>query len=75
MVLVYADIATTSTTPLSTSRFSPPPPWPCALWVRCSGYGPTAGRGPKMVDVSFYSVIDFCVPAPNFTVLVILRLL
>lgn len=68
-----------STTPRPTSRFSPPPPWPCApvgallfgLWADRVGR-----RVPLMVDVSFYSVIGFlCAFAPNFTVLVILRLL
>ena len=45
---------------------------------RCSGCGPTGSgdASPLIVDVCFYSLVGFvCAFAPNFTVLLVLRLL
>lgn len=79
VVLVYADIATTShhtktdVAFLTTATLAMRPVGALlfGLWADRVGR-----RVPLMVDVSFYSVIGFlCAFAPNFTVLVILRLL
>lgn len=79
MVLVYADIATTfhhtktDVAFLTTATLAMRPVGALlfGLWADRVGR-----RVPLMVDVSFYSVIGFlCAFAPNFTVLVILRLL
>ncbi|CKP10436.1 sialic acid-transport membrane protein nanT [Mycobacterium tuberculosis] len=79
VVLVYADIATTfhhtktDVAFLTTATLAMRPVGALlfGLWADRVGR-----RGPLMVDVSFYSVIGFlCAFAPNFTVLVILRLL
>lgn len=79
VVLVYADIATTfhhSKTDVAflttaTLAMRPVGALLFGLWADRVGR-----RVPLMVDVSFYSVIGFlCAFAPNFTVLVILRLL
>lgn len=78
VVLVYADIATTfhHTTDVAflttaTLAMRPVGALLFGLWADRVGR-----RVPLMVDVSFYSVIGFlCAFAPNFTVLVILRLL
>lgn len=79
VVLVYADIATTfhhtktDVAFLTTATLAMRPVGALlfALWADRVGR-----RVPLMVDVSFYSVIGFlCAFAPNFTVLVILRLL
>ena len=44
--------------------------------VRAVGRPGRAGGSPLMVDVSFYSIVGFaCAFAPNFTVLLVLRLL
>lgn len=78
-VLVYADIATTfhhtktDVAFLTTATLAMRPVGALlfGLWADRVGR-----RVPLMVDVSFYSVIGFlCAFAPNFTVLVILRLL
>lgn len=79
VVLVYADIATTfhhtktDVAFLTTATLAMRPVGALlfGLWADRVGR-----RVPLMVDVSFYSVIGFlCAFAPNFTVLVILRLL
>lgn len=79
VVLVYADIATTfhhtktDVAFLTTATLAMRPVGALlfGLWADRVGR-----RIPLMVDVSFYSVIGFlCAFAPNFTVLVILRLL
>jgi MFS transporter, SHS family, lactate transporter len=79
VVLVYADIAKTfhrSTTEVAflttaTLLMRPVGALLFGLWADRVGR-----RLPLMVDVSFYSVVGFlCAFAPNFTVLVILRLL
>lgn len=79
VVLVYADIATTfhhtktDVAFLTTAALAMRPVGALlfGLWADRVGR-----RVPLMVDVSFYSVIGFlCAFAPNFTVLVILRLL
>lgn len=79
VVLVYADIATTfhhtktDVAFLTTATLAVRPVGALlfGLWADRVGR-----RVPLMVDVSFYSVIGFlCAFAPNFTVLVILRLL
>lgn len=79
VVLVYADIATTfhhtktEVAFLTTATLAMRPVGALlfGLWADRVGR-----RVPLMVDVSFYSVIGFlCAFAPNFTVLVILRLL
>lgn len=79
VVLVYADIATTfhhtktDVAFLTTATLAMRPMGALlfGLWADRVGR-----RVPLMVDVSFYSVIGFlCAFAPNFTVLVILRLL
>lgn len=79
VVLVYADIATTfhhtktDVAFLTTASLAMRPVGALlfGLWADRVGR-----RVPLMVDVSFYSVIGFlCAFAPNFTVLVILRLL
>lgn len=79
VVLVYADIATTfhhtktDVAFLTTATLAMRPVGALlfGLWADQVGR-----RVPLMVDVSFYSVIGFlCAFAPNFTVLVILRLL
>lgn len=79
VVLVYADIATTfhhtktDVAFLTTATLAMRPVGAVlfGLWADRVGR-----RVPLMVDVSFYSVIGFlCAFAPNFTVLVILRLL
>lgn len=79
VVLVYADIATTfhhtktDVAFLTTATLAMRPVGALlfGLWANRVGR-----RVPLMVDVSFYSVIGFlCAFAPNFTVLVILRLL
>lgn len=79
VVLVYADIATTfhhtktDVAFLTTATLAMRPVGALlfGLWADRVGR-----RVPLMVDVSFYSVIRFlCAFAPNFTVLVILRLL
>lgn len=79
VVLVYADIATTfhhtktdvAFLTTATLAMRPVGALPFGLWADRVGR-----RVPLMVDVSFYSVIGFlCAFAPNFTVLVILRLL
>lgn len=79
VVLVYADIATTfhhtktDVAFLTTATLAMRPVGALlfGLWPDRVGR-----RVPLMVDVSFYSVIGFlCAFAPNFTVLVILRLL
>lgn len=79
VVLVYADIATTfhhtktDVAFLTTATLAMRPVGALlfGLWSDRVGR-----RVPLMVDVSFYSVIGFlCAFAPNFTVLVILRLL
>lgn len=79
VVLVYADIATTfhhtktDVAFLTTATLAMRPVGALlfGLWADRVGR-----RVPLMVDVSFYSVIGFLCPfAPNFTVLVILRLL
>lgn len=79
VVLVYADIATTfhhtktDVAFLTTATLGMRPVGALlfGLWADRVGR-----RVPLMVDVSFYSVIGFlCAFAPNFTVLVILRLL
>lgn len=79
VVLVYADIATTfhhtktDVAFLTTATLAMRPVGALlfGLWADRVGR-----RVPLMVDVSFYSVIGFlCASAPNFTVLVILRLL
>lgn len=79
VVLVYADIATTfhhtktDVAFLTTATLAMRPLGALlfGLWADRVGR-----RVPLMVDVSFYSVIGFlCAFAPNFTVLVILRLL
>lgn len=78
-VLVYADIAKTfgvSTTEVAfittaTLMMRPVGALLFGLWADRIGR-----RIPLMVDVAFYSVVGFlCAFAPNFTVLVILRLL
>lgn len=79
VVLVYADIATTfhhtktdvAFLTTATLAMRPVGALLSGLWADRVGR-----RVPLMVDVSFYSVIGFlCAFAPNFTVLVILRLL
>lgn len=79
VVLVYADIATTfhhtktdvAFRTTATLAMRPVGALLFGLWADRVGR-----RVPLMVDVSFYSVIGFlCAFAPNFTVLVILRLL
>lgn len=79
VVLVYADIATTfhhtktDVAFLTTATLAMRPVGALlfGLWADRVGR-----RVPLMVDVSFYPVIGFlCAFAPNFTVLVILRLL
>lgn len=79
VVLVYADIATTfhhtktDVAFLTTATLAMRPVGALlfGLWA-----DRVVRRVPLMVDVSFYSVIGFlCAFAPNFTVLVILRLL
>lgn len=79
VVLFYADIATTfhhtktDVAFLTTATLAMRPVGALlfGLWADRVGR-----RVPLMVDVSFYSVIGFlCAFAPNFTVLVILRLL
>lgn len=79
VVLVYADVATTfhhtktDVAFLTTATLAMRPVGALlfGLWADRVGR-----RVPLMVDVSFYSVIGFlCAFAPNFTVLVILRLL
>lgn len=79
VVLVYADIATTfhhtktDVAFLTTATLAMRPVGALlfGLWA-----DRVDRRVPLMVDVSFYSVIGFlCAFAPNFTVLVILRLL
>lgn len=79
VALVYADIATTfhhtktDVAFLTTATLAMRPVGALlfGLWADRVGR-----RVPLMVDVSFYSVIGFlCAFAPNFTVLVILRLL
>lgn len=79
VVLVYADIATTfhhtktdvAFFTTATLAMRPVGALLFGLWADRVGR-----RVPLMVDVSFYSVIGFlCAFAPNFTVLVILRLL
>lgn len=79
VVLVYADTATTfhhtktDVAFLTTATLAMRPVGALlfGLWADRVGR-----RVPLMVDVSFYSVIGFlCAFAPNFTVLVILRLL
>lgn len=79
VVLVYADIATTfhhtktdvAFLTIATLAMRPVGALLFGLWADRVGR-----RVPLMVDVSFYSVIGFlCAFAPNFTVLVILRLL
>lgn len=79
VVLVYADIATTfhhtktdvAFLTTATLAIRPVGALLFGLWADRVGR-----RVPLMVDVSFYSVIGFlCAFAPNFTVLVILRLL
>lgn len=79
VVLVYADIATTfhhtktDVAFLTTATLAMRPVGALlfGLWADRVGR-----RVPLMVDVSFYSLIGFlCAFAPNFTVLVILRLL
>lgn len=79
VVLVYADIATTfhhtktDVAFLTTATLAMRPVGALlfGLWADRVGR-----RVPLMVDVPFYSVIGFlCAFAPNFTVLVILRLL
>lgn len=79
VVLVYADIATTfhhtktDVAFLTTATLAMRPVGALlfGLWADRVGR-----RVPLMIDVSFYSVIGFlCAFAPNFTVLVILRLL
>lgn len=79
VVLVYADIATTfhhtktdvAFLTTATRAMRPVGALLFGLWADRVGR-----RVPLMVDVSFYSVIGFlCAFAPNFTVLVILRLL
>ncbi|WP_285164064.1 sialate:H+ symport family MFS transporter [Mycobacterium tuberculosis] len=79
VVLVYADIATTfhhtktDVAFLTTATLAMRPVGALlfGLWA-----DRVSRRVPLMVDVSFYSVIGFlCAFAPNFTVLVILRLL
>lgn len=79
VVLVYADIATTfhhtktDVAFLTTATLAMRPVGALlfGLWADRVGR-----RVPLMVEVSFYSVIGFlCAFAPNFTVLVILRLL
>lgn len=79
VVLVYADIPTTfhhtktDVAFLTTATLAMRPVGALlfGLWADRVGR-----RVPLMVDVSFYSVIGFlCAFAPNFTVLVILRLL
>lgn len=79
VVLVYADIATTfhhtktDVAFLTTATLAMRPVGALlfGLWADRVGR-----RVPLMVDVSFYSVIGFlCAFAPNFTLLVILRLL
>lgn len=79
VVLVYADIATTfhhtktDVAFLTTATLAMRPVGALlfGLWADRVGR-----RVPLMVDVSFYSVIGFlCAFAPDFTVLVILRLL
>lgn len=79
VVLVYADIATTfhhtktDVAFLTTATLAMRPVGALlfGLWADRVGR-----RVPLMVDVSFYSVIGFlCAFTPNFTVLVILRLL
>lgn len=79
VVLVYADIATTfhhtktDVAFLTTATLAMRPVGALlfGLWADRVGR-----RVPLLVDVSFYSVIGFlCAFAPNFTVLVILRLL
>lgn len=79
VVLVYADIATTfhhtktDVAFLTTATLAMRPVGALlfGLWADRVGR-----RVPLMVDASFYSVIGFlCAFAPNFTVLVILRLL
>lgn len=79
VVLVYADIATTfhhtktDVAFLTTATLAMRPVGALlfGLWADRVGR-----RVPLIVDVSFYSVIGFlCAFAPNFTVLVILRLL
>lgn len=79
VVLVYADIATTfhhtktDVAFLTTATLAMRPVGALLLGLWADRVG---RRVPLMVDVSFYSVIGFlCAFAPNFTVLVILRLL
>lgn len=80
VVLVYADIATTfhhtktDVAFLTTATLAMRPVG--ALLFGLWADDRVGRRVPLMVDVSFYSVIGFlCAFAPNFTVLVILRLL
>ncbi|MCA2254065.1 MFS transporter [Mycobacterium intracellulare] len=79
VVLVYADIAKTfhhskaevAFVTTATLIMRPVGALLFGLWADCVGR-----RLPLMVDVMFYSVVGFlCAFAPNFTVLVILRLL
>ncbi|MFC4950555.1 MFS transporter [Pseudonocardia sp. GCM10023141] len=79
VVLVYADIAQEFGTSLTTMAFlttatlvmRPVGALIFGLWADRVGR-----RIPLMVDVTFYSVIGFlCAFAPNFTVLLVLRLL
>lgn len=79
VVLVYADIATTfhhtktDVAFLTTATLAMRPVGALLFGLSADRVG---RRVPLMVDVSFYSVIGFlCAFAPNFTVLVILRLL
>lgn len=79
VVLVYADIATTfhhtkTDVAFLTTATLAMRPVGALLFGLCADR--VGRRVPLMVDVSFYSVIGFlCAFAPNFTVLVILRLL
>ena len=79
VVLVYADIAETfhvSKTEVAllttaTLMMRPVGALIFGLWA-----DPVGRRIPLMVDVAFYSIVGFlCAFAPNFTVLIVLRLL
>lgn len=79
VVMVYADIAATfdrSTTEvafLTTATLAMRPVGALVFGVWADRVG---RRLPLMVDVTFYSIVGFlCAFAPNFTVLVVLRLL